>query len=69
MNDILSMMKNLMNNPMQVLMQKGFNLPENIGNNPQAIIQHLLNTNQITQDQLNQAMQMRGNPMFKGLFK
>ena len=69
MNDILSMMQNLMNNPMQVLMQKGFNLPENIGNNPQAIIQHLLNTNQITQDQLNQAMQMRGNPMFKGLFK
>lgn len=68
MNNILSMLNNLTSNPMQILSQNGFNLPQNI-NDPQQIIQHLLNTGQISQEQVNQAMQMRNNPMFRGLFK
>ncbi len=66
-NNILNMLSQLKSNPMQILSQR-FNLPQNL-NNPQDIIQHLINSGQISQDQVNQAMQMRNNPMFKGLFK
>lgn len=52
--------------PMAKLSEK-FNIPQNI-NDPNQIIQHLLNTNQVTQDLVNQAMQMRDNPIFRGLF-
>lgn len=53
-------------NPLGVLSRK-FNIPQNMSN-PQDIIQHLLNSGQITQAQVNQAMQMRNNPLFN-LFK
>lgn len=62
MNNVLTMLSQLRSNPMQVLSQK-YNIPQGL-TNPQDIIQHLLNTNQITQAQVNQAMQMRNNPMF-----
>lgn len=66
MNNILSMISQFKQNPMQMLMQK-YKIPQNI-NNPQEIIQHLLNSGQVTQDQVNRAMQMRNNPMFKNMF-
>ena len=68
MNNIIGMLNALTQNPLQFLAQRGLNIPNNI-NDPQAIIQHLLNTGQITQDQVNNAQQMRNNPMFRGLFK
>lgn len=67
-NNIMSMLGSFMANPMQTLKQAGLNLPQNM-NSPQEIIQHLLNSGQISQAQVNQAQQMRNNPMFKGLFK
>lgn len=54
----------LRSNPMQMLSQR-FNIPQNISNNPNDIIQHLLNTGQINQAQVNQAMSMRNNPMIQ----
>ena len=42
-------------------------IPQNL-NNPNQIIQHLLNTGQVSQSQVNNAMQMRNHPMFKGMF-
>ena len=66
-NNIFGMLNMLMQNPSQFLAQRGINIPNNI-NDPQAIIQHLLNTGQITQDQVNNAQQMKNSPMFKGLF-
>lgn len=54
----------LRSNPMQILSQR-FNIPQNISNNPNDIIQHLLNTGQINQAQVNQAMSMRNNPMIQ----
>ena len=57
-NNMLSMLAQLKSNPMQMLSQR-FRLPANMPNNPQEIIQHLLNTGQVTQDQVNNAMQMR----------
>lgn len=46
-------------NPMGMLTRR-YNIPQNL-NNPQDIIQHLLNSGQISQDQVNSAMQMRNN--------
>lgn len=68
MNNIIGMLNALTQNPLQFLAQRGLNIPNNI-NDPQAIIQHLLNSGQITQEQVNQAQQMKNNPMFRGLFK
>lgn len=63
--DVITLFNMLKSNPMQVLSQK-FDLPQNI-NDPQQIIQHLLNTGQVSQDQVNRAMQMRNNPMIQQL--
>lgn len=55
---MMQMLNQIKQNPMQIL-SKRFNLPQNLPNNPQEIIQHLLNTGQISQSQVNNAMQMR----------
>ena len=67
MNDLLQMYQMFMQNPMQMLSQR-FNLPQNL-NNPNDILQHLLNTGQVSQEQVNQAMQMRNNPVIQQIFK
>ena len=64
---MMQMYQQMKTNPMSVLAQR-FNIPQNI-TNPQDIVQHLLNTNQVSQSQVNQAMQMRNNPQFMGLFR
>ena len=56
MNEIMNMYQQIKANPVQFL-SKRFNIPQNM-NDPNAIIQHLLNSGQVTQDQVNQAMQM-----------
>lgn len=53
-------------NPMAMLSRK-YNIPRNL-NDPEGIIQHLLDSGQITQGQLNQAMQAKNNPMFRQMF-
>ena len=44
------------NNPMEYLMRARFNVPSNV-TDPSQIIQHLLLTGQISQDQYNKAYQ------------
>lgn len=58
MNNMMQMLQALQNNPMQFLMQKRMNVPQNIANDPNAIMQHLLSTGQITQQQYNNANNM-----------
>ena len=62
-----------MRNPMQMLAQKKLNIPQNIQNNPPAIVQHLMNSGQMSQQQFNQlqnmAKQIQNNPQFMQLFK
>ena len=65
--NILNMFNNFIQNPVQALSGANFNIPQNITNNPQAIIQHLLSSGQVSQSQVNQAMEVRNNPMFQGL--
>lgn len=60
---IMGMMQQFRNNPMGILKQR-FNIPENL-NNPNAIIQHLLNSGQLSQAQYEQARQMAQQFGFK----
>lgn len=67
MNNMLQMYQQLKQNPMALLSQR-FNIPQGMNmNDPNAIIQHLLNTNQVSQTQVNNAMQMRNNPTIQML--
>ena len=65
-NDIMNMYQQFSQNPIGMLSRK-YNIPQNL-NNPQDIIQHLLNSGQITQNQVNNVMQMRNNPLIQRLF-
>lgn len=57
-NNQLMMLQQIKQNPLAVLSQR-FNIPQNIDtSDPNNIIQYLLNTNQITQDQVIRAAQM-----------
>ena len=59
MKDVMNMYQQLKQNPMQVLNQC-VNVPQNLNlSNPYDIIQHLLNTGQRTQEQLNSVMNMK----------
>lgn len=64
---VMNMYKQYKNNPMQFLAQR-FNIPTGI-QNPQDIVQHLLNSGQISQAQLNQVMQMRNDPQIRDMFR
>ena len=55
--EVMQMLSQLQQNPLGLLQRAGFNIPANI-NSPQAIVQHLTQTGQINQNQLNQAQQM-----------
>lgn len=52
----IALLGTLKQDPIGMLMQVGFKAPSNI-NDPRAIIQHLLDSGQLTQSQLNQAQQ------------
>jgi len=59
MKDMMQMYNQLKQNPMQILSRR-FNIPQNMDmSNPNNIIQHLLNTGQVSQDQVNRVMQMK----------
>ena len=68
MNNLVQMIMQARMNPMAALSRR-FNIPQNLSNNPQAIAQHLLDSGQISQDQLNNAMRMKDNPQFKNLMR
>lgn len=53
----IQMIQQLKANPIQFLQRAGFNVPSNI-NSPNDIIQHLMNSKQITQQQYERARQM-----------
>lgn len=65
-NNMMKMFQSFRQNPMAMLSQR-FNIPQNL-NNPNDIIQHLLNSGQISQAQVNNAMNMRNNPMIQQFF-
>lgn len=61
MNNMLNMaqmIQQLKTDPVKML-SKRFNLPENAPTNPQDLLQYLLDSGQVSQQQINNAMQMR----------
>ena len=58
--NVMSMLQQFRQNPRQMLLQRRMNVPQGIANDPQAILNHLLQTGQISQNQVNQAYQMMG---------
>ena len=68
-NDVFNVLNQIRTNPMRVLSMK-YNIPQNVNlNDPNAIIQHLLNTGQISQQQVNQCVGMRSNPFIQQLMQ
>jgi len=65
--NLMEMANQFRQNPMALLQQR-YSIPANL-NNPNDIIQHLLNTSQVSQAQVNNAMQMRNNPNIQNLFR
>ena len=56
--EAMSMFSRFMNDPIGAMMSRGLNVPENIRNNPGAILNYLSNSGRMTPEQYNQAEQM-----------
>lgn len=71
--NMMGMFMNFKQNPIGFLMQNKINVPQEMMNDPNAIIQHLMNNGQINQQTYNQAQQMarqiQNNPAYNGMFK
>ena len=59
--NIIAMFQQFMGNPAQMIQRSGLNIPQNIANDPNAIIQHLLSSGRMSQQQYNQLQQMANN--------
>ena len=60
----MQMLAQLKQNPLGMLRQYGFNVPDNISD-PNAIVQYLMNSGQINQQTYNQARMMAQQMGFK----
>ena len=54
-------LRKLQSNPKEFIQRAGMNVPEEILNNPQAIVMHLINTNQVGGPMLQRIMPMINN--------
>lgn len=61
--NIIAMFQQFMGNPIQMMQRNGLNIPKDIQNNPNAIIQHLMSSGKMSQQQYNQLQQMANNLM------
>lgn len=67
-NSMVNVYQQYRTNPMEAV-NNIFDVPQDVDtSNPDNIIQHLLNTGQITQQQLNRANSLRNNPLIQTLF-
>lgn len=64
---ILQMYSQFRQNPMALLGRR-FNIPQGI-QSPQDVVQYLLNSGQVSQDQVNQAMRMKNDPQIRNMFR
>lgn len=56
--NIMQILQQFKSNPAQFLMQSKFNIPKNIMNDPNAIINHLVSSGQVSQSSYNRAYSM-----------
>lgn len=52
---IMNVLQQFKSNPMQFLIQRKLNVPASMMNDPNAIVNHLLSTGQVSQEQVNNA--------------
>ena len=68
-NNIFAFAQQFRQNPMNMINQR-YKVSQGVDtNDPNAILQDLLNTGQVSQNQINQIMQMRNNPMIQMLMR
>lgn len=66
---MMNIFQQFMQNPQEMLRRK-YNIPGDVNmNNPNDIIQHLLNSGQVSQNDVNRVMQMRNNPMIQNMIR
>lgn len=66
-NNLMTMLNQFKQNPMAVLSRR-YNIPQNM-NDPNQILQHLLNSGQVSQSQVDRIMQMKNDPQIQQLLK
>lgn len=68
MQGMMNQFRGFIQNPMQFMVQKKLNIPQEMMSNPDTAIQYLLNTGKITQQEydwaVQQAKQIENNPQF-----
>lgn len=65
-NSPIDVLEQFKQNPLAILGQR-YNIPQGM-TDPNQILQHLLNTNQVSQDQVNRVMQMKNDPRIQQMF-
>lgn len=60
MQGFMGQFQNFLRNPMQTMMQRRLNLPQNWMQDPRGAVQSLMNSGQLSQEQFNQLQQMAG---------
>ena len=66
-NNFLSTLNQFKQNSVAMLSRK-YNIPQDM-NDPNQILQYLLNSGQVSQEQVNRIMQMKDNPQFQKLIQ
>jgi len=73
MQGMLGQFKGFMANPMQFMIQRKLNIPQQYMNDPNQTIQYLMNTGQLSQQQydwaVKEAQKIQSNPQFMQMFK
>lgn len=54
MANLMQMFSQFKNNPVGALMGIGYNIPQNVQNNPEAIVNYLMSSGQMSEQQFNQ---------------
>lgn len=57
-NNIMGQFNTFIQNPLQFLMQRKINIPEQYSNDPHGAVQYLLNNGQMNQESFNKMMNM-----------
>lgn len=60
-NSMMSQFGTFMQNPMQFLMQRKVNIPQQYANDPHGAVQYLLNNGQLSQENFNKMMSFAQN--------
>lgn len=60
-NSLMSRLKQFINNPAQTIMQSKMSIPQQYQNDPHSAVEYLIQSGQISQDDLNKAIQTAQN--------